>query len=58
MKDQIICAEPDITMFSPFFKLSFFISFLCVIIRTQLSPSDQFMILACDGVWDIMTNQV
>jgi len=37
-KDQIITAEPDITV-------------------TELLPEHEFMVLACDGVWDVMTNQ-
>ena len=26
--------------------------------QTTLSPADSFLVLACDGVWDVMSNQV
>lgn len=27
-------------------------------VRTlQLQPGDEFLILACDGIWDVLTNQ-
>ena len=27
-------------------------------IRTQtLRPGDEFLLLACDGIWDVLTNQ-
>lgn len=38
-KDQIITAQPDVTVHS-------------------LCPDDRFFLLACDGIWDVMTNQV
>jgi serine/threonine protein phosphatase PrpC len=25
--------------------------------RVQLTPADRFLLLACDGIWDVMTNQ-
>ena len=25
--------------------------------RVQLQPGDRFLLLACDGVWDVLTNQ-
>ncbi len=28
------------------------------IVRTTLQPEDEFILLACDGVWDVMTCQV
>ncbi len=28
------------------------------IMRIALTPEDTFFLLACDGVWDVMTNQV
>ena len=26
--------------------------------ETKLGPTDWFLVLACDGVWDVKTNQV
>ena len=37
-KDQIITAEPDITV-------------------ATLRPDDEFILVACDGVWDCLTNE-
>ena len=28
------------------------------IVSVEMEEGDQFMILACDGIWDCMTNQV
>ena len=27
------------------------------IIQTPLEPRDEFVVLACDGIWDVMTNE-
>jgi serine/threonine protein phosphatase PrpC len=37
-EQQIITAEPDITIF-------------------DVQEDDEFFILACDGIWDCLTNQ-
>jgi serine/threonine protein phosphatase PrpC len=37
-EEQIITAEPDITIF-------------------DVQEDDEFFILACDGIWDCLTNQ-
>jgi serine/threonine protein phosphatase PrpC len=28
------------------------------VMRIPLTPEDRFFVLACDGVWDVMSNQV
>ena len=45
-----------------FFSLSFLLSFPQTqaepdVTKTELSAGDSFLLLACDGIWDVLTNQ-
>ena len=44
---QIVNAPPQDQMITAFPDVT----------ATQMTPQDEFMILACDGVWDILSNQ-
>ncbi len=33
------------------------VSFLLQVRRLMLASGDEFLLLACDGIWDVLTNQ-
>lgn len=53
-EEQIVTGENNLKLK---IKKSSLISAFPDVITDKLTPDHEFIVLACDGIWDVMTNQ-
>ncbi len=54
---MLLCAHSLASILSALFLFLFFFFLQEVKVEERSADSDEFLVLACDGVWDVMTNQ-
>ena len=57
MCDFLPIIVPDQCTLSPLLKDSFGITAYPDVVEKTITPEHEFLVLACDGIWDVLTNQ-